>query len=295
MTPATPAIAADPSPPRRARALAAWLSAEKLAKLDPSPAMAERRRAARTALAARAPGVVQSGLIAEWPSVLEPHAAALRASDGAQPMLREGWEPAIITDLRRVAAAQPTVFVDEVRAPGEAQARAQDTPSLEELARLTLPLEPPTSDIRTRFDEERQVWFVTSPDPNVRIVGTFGTEVRPNIVGVGFFIEARSSFVSVAEVNGRYVLRDGYHRCYRLLAAGITAVPAFVRRYGDDEDPFTSPMLHRDIWSGPKPPTLADYHDDRVAAEVSVPLGETTAVVAAGPRHLSVARTPPDA
>jgi len=290
MTLANPATASEPPPPRRGRALAAWLTAEHAARLDPSGAIGHRQPTVRATLAARPDGVAQGDLIAEWPAALEPHASALRASPGARTMFDEGWRPALITDLRRVVAAQPTVFVDEV--PGQAAARMSAVPSLDELARLTLPLEAPASNISARFDEEQQLWVVTSPDPNVRITGTFGKQVLPNVVGIGFFIEARRSFVSVAEVDGRHVLRDGYHRCYRLIAAGVTAVPAFVRRYDDAGAVFTSPMLDRDIWCGPKPPTLADYHDDRVAADISVAPAETTAVVAAGPRRLSLARVP---
>jgi hypothetical protein len=281
-SPATPA-------PCHARVLAGWLTEEQISRLDSSPATLERCRSARAAVAARPEGFAQSGLIAEWPAELEEHGAALRASPAARRMFDEGWRPALITDLRRIVAAQPTLLADDLSAEGRARTAAL-TPG--EVARLALPLDPRAANIQTRFDEERQQWIVTSPDPNLRITATFSGEVQPNVLGVGFFFEVLSSFVSVAEVGGRHVLRDGYHRCHRLLAAGITAVPAFVRAYGDDEPVFSAGMLDRELWRGPTPPTLADYHDDRVSIDVVVGAPQTTAIVAAGPRRLAVGRLP---
>ena len=98
--------------------------------------------------------------------------------------------------------------------------------TLDQVARLALPLETRDAEVSTEFDRAQQRWTVSSPEPNLRITGTFGGEVGPNVLGVGFFFELLSSFVSVAEVAGRHVLRDGYRRCYRLLAAGVTARPS---------------------------------------------------------------------
>lgn len=285
----TPADPLATPPPCHARVLAGWLTAEQISRLDPSPATLERCRAAHEAVAARPDGVAQRGLIAEWPAELEEHGAALRASPAARRMFEEGWRPALITDLRRVVAAQPTLLADDLSAADRARTAAL---TLGDVARLALPVDPRAANIQTRFDEERQQWTVTSPDPNMRITATFSGEVQPNVLGVGFFFEVLSSFVSVAEVGGRHVLRDGYHRCHRLLAAGITAVPAFVRRYGDDEPVFNAGMLDRELWCGPTPPTLADYHDDHVSTEVLVGAPQTTAIVAAGPRRLAVGRLP---
>ncbi len=158
--------------------------------------------------------------------------------------LENGWKLALITDLRRVVAAQPTVFVDEIHgydagvAPGDLAA----------VACLTLPLAPPPARLPAHFDEDNQTWNISSRNPNLRITGTFAGEVKPDVVGFGFLLEILTSFVSVAEFRGRYVLRDGYHRAYRLLAAGVVRVPVFVRRCGEEDSLFRSGMLPEAIY-----------------------------------------------
>jgi hypothetical protein len=201
-------------------------------------------------------------------------------------MLSRGWELGLITDLRRVVAAQPTVFVD-----GVDDAQPQPAPAdLAAVARVSLPLSPPEAPIPASFDEERQQWNISSLSPNLRITGTFGGEVQPNVLGFGFLVQVLASFVSVAEFRGRYILRDGYHRTYRLLAAGVHAVPAFVRRFGDDESLFRHGMLAEQTYCGDRPPTLQDYHDDAVADDAWFAPTETTLLVNAVPPDLAFGR-----
>jgi hypothetical protein len=73
----------------------------------------------------------------------------------------------------------------------------------------------------------------------------------------------------------------------------VTTVPVFVRPFGDDEPVFNGPMLDPKVWCGPTPPTLLDYHDDRVSAEVRIGVDDTKAVVAAGPSRLVVGTIAP--
>lgn len=270
---------------RRARALVAWLSAQDGERLGGAVADPARLRTARQALADRPAGVEQSGLIAPWPTALEDHVAALRAGEGAKPMFANGWEIGLITDLRRVIAAQPTVFVD-----GPEESLGSSAHDLSELARIALPLTAPAAQVPVRFDEECQTWNITSPSPNLRITGNFGGEVEPGVLGFGFLVKVLPSFVSVAEYRGRYILRDGYHRTYELLRAGVLSVPAFVRSFAENESPFRSGMLAEDVYCGERPPTLADYHDDAVAGDACFTPSETTIVVSAAPTSLAFGR-----
>lgn len=264
----------------------AWLSPEDAQRLRGSATGAEHDRAAREAIRHRRTHEVdQSGLIGAWPTELEGHAAALRASAGAKRTFDQGWQLATITDLRRVIAAQPTVFIDPL---------ASETVDVGEdpvaLARLALPLESPPPEIHAEFDEDQQTWSVASPNPNLRITGTLGAEVQPGVYGFGFFFEVVPSFLSVAEHQGRYILYDGYHRSYRLLSAGITAAPAFVRHFADDDVLFPTGMLPRQAYSGPGAPTLADYLDDRVSADIWYSPRPTSAAVSASPQTLAIGR-----
>jgi hypothetical protein len=270
---------------RRARALVAWMSAEEVRRLKRGEYDAAVDRRAREALAARPAELDQSGLVGPWPVELDAYATALRATEGAQPMWSRGWELALITDLRRVVAAQPTVFVDV--ADGEAGMELSDRTAV---AGITLPLSPPPAEIPASFDEDRQAWNIASPSPNLRITGNFGGEIRPGVLGFGFLVQILTSFVSVAEFRGRYILRDGYHRTARLLADGIVAAPAFVRRFGDEESLFRAGMLPERIYCGDRPPTLQDYHDDVVAGDVWFAPAQTTVRVHATPPDLAFGR-----
>ena len=182
-------------------------------------------------------------------------------------------------------AAQPTVFVD-----GPEDSLGSCAHELSELARIALPLTAPAAQVPVRFDEERQTWNISSPSPNLRITGNFGGEVEPGVLGFGFLVKVLPSFVSVAEYRGRYILRDGYHRGYSFLRAGAVSVPAFVRRFDEDESPFRAGMLPEAVYCGERPPTLADYHDDVVAGDVSFAPSETTIVVSAAPTSLAFGR-----
>jgi hypothetical protein len=272
---------------RQARALVAWLSPKEARRLRGAAPRPDRDRSVRHALLARPAYLDQSGLIEPWPSELEEHAAALRAGEGAKPMFDRGWELAVVGDLRRMVAAQPTVFVD---AQGGEDHGPLDPHDLAAVAAVTLPLSPPPAQIPADFDEDRQAWRIRSPSPNLRITGTFGGEVQPNVLGFGFLVQVLTSFVSVAEYRGRYILRDGYHRTYRLLAAGIVRAPVFVRRFDDGESLFRRGMLPEAIWCGDRPPTLQDYHDDSVAEDVHFAPDDTQVLVHATPPDLAFGR-----
>jgi hypothetical protein len=269
------------SEPRAARALVAWLSAQEGRRLGGGAADRDRRQAARDALLSRPVAVDQAGLVVSLPPAFGEHAAAVRASEGAKSMFANGWEIELITDLRRVIAAQPTVFLD-----GPENGVEPVSPDPASIARIALPLSAPASQVPVRFDEPSQTWHITSPSPNLRITGNFGGEVEPGVLGFGFLVRVLPSFVSVAEYRGRYILRDGYHRAYRFLSQGVRAVPAFVRRFGDDESLFRAGMLPEAVYCGERPPTLQDYLDDAVASDVSFAPRETTIVVSAAPTSL---------
>jgi hypothetical protein len=266
---------------RRARALTPWLAADVLSGLTGGASDASFVLDARNALRGRSTDVDQDGLVEPWPASLEAHAAALRAGGSAQAMFDEGWELAVIADLRRVVAAQPTVFIDQEAGEGSALSGAD----LASVARLTLPLGDPSAPIPARFDAEQQAWIITSTNPNLRVTGTFGGEVEPNVLGFGFTVRLLASFMSVAEVGGRYILRDGYHRAYQLLSAGIVRAPVFLRRFGaDGEFCFRQGMLPAAVYGGEYPPMLADYGDDSVAEEIWLAPAETTLLVHATAR-----------
>jgi hypothetical protein len=220
--------------------------------------------------------------LAPLPDELAEHVQLLRRSADARKMFDEGWEPLLITDLRRVVAAQSTV---------RAQPSTETVPidnNLTSLARLTLPLERPMAEVPATFDPASQTWRVTSQNPNMRITGRFGGKIRDGALGFGFVVEVLQSFLSVAEYRGRFVLRDGYHRAHRLMLAGIFSVPAFVRSFAEDESLFSGRMLPEAVWTGDRPPLLGDFMDTRVSHDIWLPEVETTLLVRATPTRLAL-------
>ncbi len=82
-----------------------------------------------------------------------------------------------------------------------------------------------------------------------------------------------SAFFEVATFRKRFFLRDGYHRAYRLLRRGITAVPAVVVRaktlaeLGSARPQFFT----EDILFSLQPPYLVDYLDHRLTTKYTRP------------------------
>jgi hypothetical protein len=91
--------------------------------------------------------------------------------------------------------------------------------------------------------------------------------------GFGFNVALLPSFVRVANFQGRFILVDGYHRCFGLLRRGIGRIPALVGDVATVEGlglPATG-MLPQDAYLGDQPALVRDYLDDSVAADVRVP------------------------
>ena len=101
----------------------------------------------------------------------------------------------------------------------------------------------------------------SNPDLQVRLSGNASHENRSPISLYG-----GSPFFEVAEFRGRWFLRDGYHRAYRLLQAGVHQMPAVVIHARTIEelgatDPwfFDEEQLFSD-----RPPRVTDFLDDNL-------------------------------
>ena len=112
------------------------------------------------------------------------------------------------------------------------------------------------------------------------IVGNFGGPVQPGVIGFGFVVSILQSFIQVARVNGRCILRDGHHRAIGFLKRGIETVPVITRDYGEFEELGIGPgLLPTAAYLGPRPPLLVDYFDDVVSADVSLPAFQRMIVI----------------
>jgi len=228
--------------------------------------MLKRARQARDSVARRKKAGDQGDIIREVPSTLDGYVASLRQSPAAKVYFDEGWRVAL-ADLSKVCALQPHIFTDHA----EDRTANVDSENLESLAGVALPL-PTQVEIPAQFDEHRQAWIISSPNPNLRVVGNWAGQVQPGATGFGFIVTVLPSFVQVARVDNRYVLRDGYHRAFGFLKRGAHWVPVFVREYARYEELGLGPgLLPPSSYLGDRPPLLVDYFDDEVSADVSLP------------------------
>lgn len=257
---------------RPARVLLGWLPPERgeyilvsnWAGVELTDQQRARVRQARDAVAARPIGIDQTDLVSAVPPELVGHLARLQAIPAGTRMFQEGWTVAMV-DLERVVAFQPLVFTDT--AVERVASVAPD--DLEAVAELTLPISH-TAPVIAQYEELKQTYTFTSPDPNLKVLGSFNGPVPEanGTHGFGFLVGVAPSFLQVARFQDRYVLRDGYHRTFGLLSRGISRVPAFIRDFDTLENLAPAGMLPQSAWLGQRPPLLSDYHNDLVSESV---------------------------
>jgi len=273
---------------RRARALIGWLPinegalwlAGRQMSDQPNPEHIAACQAARQVVAAREPGLDQTGMFSDLPPEVEAHVEVLRQDARSAQILAESGDPKIV-DLTRVCAAQPQILIEDAlkRLEGVAADNAVA------LASITLPLQVPER-IPVTFDQTKNAWILSSPDPNLRVAGNFNAQVGPGLQGFGFIVTLQKSYLQVAGLGGRYFLRDGYHRAYGLLAAGIRYVPALVKNFESFEEVrLPQGLLPQGAFLGDRPPLLPDYLNDQVAADTNIPIVQKMVVVQALELH----------
>ena len=270
---AQPAPAAGVRLERPARVPLGWLPPERgefflvsnQASVGLSEAQRARVREARDAVAARPAGIDQADLVSALPPELADHVARLAMTPPGAGMRTEGWDIAMI-DLERIVAIQPSVFTDTATQ----RVAGLDPGDLLSIAEMTLPINH-TAPVSVEFDEFKQAYILTSPNPNLKVVANFNGPLPNGMPGFGFGVAVAASYIQVVRFQNRYVLRDGYHRAFGLLSRGITRVPAFIRDFDTAEYLAPAGMLPQNTWLGDRPPLLRDYHDDRVAESVSLP------------------------
>ncbi len=247
-----------------------WLSGKAFAPTR-DPVQREIVRRAKATVAARAPVEARLSGQAELPPEVQRHLALLRTHPESADKVAQMGEARLV-DLHEVIAAQKQIMV------GEAENRAAHAApdNLLSLAGITLPLQK-REPIAWNFDAARNAFILVSPDPNLAVVGHFNSTVSgesPGVVfdGLGFAVAHQRSYMQIAVIDGKPILRDGYHRAFGLLMAGIRRVPAFVQHYANWEAAgMPMGLLAKSQCLGPQPPLLTDYLNDELAPQRWVP------------------------
>jgi len=266
--------APNASTSRAARALIGWMAPDAaqaaltlLRDQAAAPAdYARRARAARDAVAARATFTPPVDAVHEPTEALARYGDAMWQHPSVAQFVGEGWKVATV-DLRRACPLHPVVFVEHA----SDRVSAVDPDDIISLATVSLPT-PAQLDLPVQHDPVNNTFTISSPNPNLRIVASSAGRSSLGTRGFMFQVGVTPSFVKVAQVQDRLILCDGHHRVLGFLRRNITTVPALVRRYASVDELRTSPgMFSQDLLLGERPPTMLDYLDDSVAADVTRP------------------------
>ena len=165
-----------------------------------------------------------------------------------------------VVDLRALVAFQRRLFFSSMYLPPIPATK--DWPSL--LALTFAPAQPPKYDIS--HDHASQVLLLRSNNPNlhVRIAGDVNSPLR---------IHTGSPFFEVACFRDRWFIRDGYHRAFAFLRAGIFEIPAvIVQAKTIEELGATKPwFFSEEVLFSADPPRVLDFLDNNLILEYDRP------------------------
>jgi hypothetical protein len=181
------------------------------------------------------------------------------------------WNTAVV-DLTKVLSFQKVIFTDDT--PGDPAGT-----DVSNLLRICLPSDQPIPPSGAIGDPDGKGFTISSLNSNLRIAGGQLSEANvsqapgePSVrmQAVTLFVSMGTSYLQVIHYRSRYFLRDGYHRAAKLLRSGITIVPCIYIDARSFED-FQAPngALSYETLYGDRPPSLKDFWDDSVSAEIS--------------------------
>lgn len=194
----------------------------------------------------------------------------------ASHMANLNWRPGAV-DLRKVGAYQPTINLH-----GLVERIAEVSDDMDFLLDFAIPRERHLQQLPVSGEQRQHSYTISSANPNLRVVGSSVGQAEVallegmppiNAIAIQYFVAINPSFMQVVHFDGRWFLRDGYHRAAALLQAGISMCPCLLVN-AVDLSQFGMPDNHvpYDVLFGPRPPMLTDFWDDAVSAESTQPV-----------------------
>lgn len=177
-------------------------------------------------------------------------------SDLLEEMQGLDWSLGIV-DLRGLIAFQRRVVFDPER-PYKVSVEAGDWRGLFGVA-----FGPPVAPVYRQSMGADGAIVIETDNPNLQLRRSEGV----------FALHGGSPFFEVATYRGRWFLRDGYHRAYALLRAGVVHVPAVVVRARTlaELGPVGEWFFAEEILFGERPPLVRDFLDDTLTVEYTRP------------------------
>lgn len=213
------------------------------------------------------------------PSTIAPVLKAFKRREDVQALMQPlDWDVGFVDLTKSVLTYQRLILTR----PSRRMLSTVESRDLSSLVDLCLP-PPHPGQFRGAFDPAQMTFTASSPNPNLRIGGfqvvAAGGPNSSSQQVLGFTLSFGASFVQLVEYQGRWMVRDGYHRIYGLLQQAITQIPCvLVRAKSFGETGADRPgFLGHEILFGKKPPQITDFLVPDLAADVEVPV--TTKVV----------------
>ena len=171
-------------------------------------------------------------------------------------MMGLDWSLGVV-DLRRLLAFQRRLSFN-ARLPAITVPPQCDWDRLIEIA-FASP-NPVTCDVV--HDADKKMVILQSSNPNMRLRVT-QDPAAPIAVHAG------SPFFEVAQYAGRWFLRDGYHRAYKLLRAGVFRIPAVIVHARTLEELGAVPpqFFSEAVLLSEHPPFVSDFLNDALVIE----------------------------
>lgn len=140
-------------------------------------------------------------------------------------------------------------------------------PTLEEMLHLCLPTDVKDASLNAN-SPSRDVVVLSSRDLNIRLYRKprLVPDPQQKLLGfLGLFVGIGSPLVQVAKFEGRYYLKNGYHRVYALRKAGAVYIPCILLDAKSEADiGLTEPgYLPMSVLKSNNPPTIGHFTNDR--------------------------------
>lgn len=181
------------------------------------------------------------------------------------------WTVAFVDLTQNILTYQRIIISEDAKA----RLRSVDKQDLDSIAALCLPA-PHSTQVQVAFDPTQAALTASSLNPNLRVggLGTFDT-VTPGGQQqkiFGFNLGFGASFVQLAEYQGRWMVRDGYHRIYGLLQLGITQIPTVIVKAKRLEETGAgrAGFFDYETLLSDHPPLMADFLSDEFAVDIQL-------------------------
>ena len=176
------------------------------------------------------------------------------------------WKLAVI-DLRKLLAFQRRVSVEL-----DSGLLLQDGEDWQQLISFAFPERKADFVFYIALDGSNAVIRSTNPDLKLFI----DSPLPAGALSLPLSIDLGSPFIEAANYNGRWFLRDGYHRAYSLLKIGIHRVTAIVvwARTLEELGTIHPWFFDQTALFSEHPPRLIDFHDRELAIHYRRPMRE---------------------